>query len=383
MTSLSGEKLSASQERSPSQSTRKKLALSLLLPCYNEAEGIAQVVSEMILPVLRRIFAQPLAMGEAEEALFEVLLVDDGSKDATYEAIAGLCERYAFVRGIRFSRNFGKEAAILAGLEAARGEAVVVMDSDGQHPPEVLEQMWAIWQTGRFDLISGVKQDRSVDSRFGRLASALFYGTMRRLTRLDLKGHSDFKLMRDTVVQEYLAQPERMRFFRALVPWLGFRQAQVPFVVAQRVAGTSRWSLLGLFKLALTAITSFTGAPLYWSAYLGAFGMLASFLLALQAMYSWATGIAVQGWTSLTMLLLFFGSSILLSLGLMGVYLHQIFQEVKARKPYIVSERSFFSSSLSSHQAEQDASSPSSSSTKASSSSSALTPPQSPPPSGV
>ncbi|MCK6513126.1 glycosyltransferase family 2 protein [Myxococcota bacterium] len=311
--------------------------LSIVLPAYNESEGISTVVKELLWPTLQKIFPSVSGLFEPSAA-FEVLIVDDGSKDETFVRVQALAAEIPWVRGLRFSRNFGKEAAIYAGLEAARGEAVLVMDSDGQHPPEVIEQMWAIWKTGQFDIISGVKQDRSVDSLLGRTASGLFYGVMRRLTRIDLHGHSDFKLIRDTVVREYLEQPERMRFFRALVPWLGFRQANVPFVVAERVAGTSRWSMLGLARLALTAITSFTGAPLYWSAYLGAFGLFASFLLTLQALYSWLTGIAVPGWTSLTFLLLFFGSTILLSLGLIGVYLHQIFEEVKRRKPFIVAE---------------------------------------------
>lgn len=313
------------------------LQLSIILPAYNESEGIATVVKEMLWPTLQTIFPEVSDLLDGA-APFEVLIVDDGSKDETFARVQALAAEIPWVRGLRFSRNFGKEAAIYAGLEAARGEAVLVMDSDGQHPPEVIAQMWAIWKTGQFDIISGVKQDRSVDSLFGRAASGLFYGVMRRLTKIDLHGHSDFKLIRDTVVREYLAQPERMRFFRALIPWLGFRQANVPFVVAERVAGTSRWSMLGLARLALTAITSFTGAPLYWSAYLGAFGLFASFLLTLQALYSWFAGIAVPGWTSLTFLLLFFGSTILLSLGLIGVYLHQIFEEVKCRKPFIVAE---------------------------------------------
>ncbi|MCB9642270.1 MAG: glycosyltransferase family 2 protein [Myxococcales bacterium] len=314
--------------------TPSRPQLSIILPSYNEAEGIAKVVKELLHPTLQKLFNE----SDETSTPYEVLIVDDGSKDETFAQAQALAAELPWVRGLRFSRNFGKEAAIYAGLEAAKGEAVLVMDSDGQHPPEVIEQMWAIWKTNQFDIISGVKQDRSVDSLFGRAASGMFYGVMKQLTKIDLHGHSDFKMMRDTVVREYLAQPERMRFFRALIPWLGFRQANVPFIVAERVAGTSRWSLMGLARLALTAVTSFTGAPLYWSAYIGAFGLLASFLLALQAFYSWCVGIAVPGWTSLTFLNLFFGSTILLSLGLIGVYVHQIFEEVKGRKPFIVAE---------------------------------------------
>jgi len=327
---------SVSLEAFSSEKLSSSIALTVVLPAFNEEEGLQQVVEDYLLPILEDLFAEekkPLAQ------LVEVLLVDDGSSDQTYAKIKQLAKAYPWAKGIRLSRNFGKEAAMHAGLEASQGEATLVMDSDGQHPPEVLQQMWNIWKTDAFDIISGVKKSRKVDSRFSRVMASGFYRVMKSMTKIDLQGQSDFKLMRRNVVQAYLQQPENLRFFRALVPWLGFRQAEVPFVVAERVAGQSQWSLFGLFRLALTAITSFTGAPLYWAAYLGGFGAILSMLLGTQALYSKLTGVAVDGWTSLTMIQLFFNSMILLSLGLIGIYLHQIFLEVKARTPFLIQEK--------------------------------------------
>lgn len=306
------------------------IELSIVLPAYNEAEGIGKVIDHLLVPVLQKLFAEP--------GSWEVIVVDDGSRDMTYDTIAALAVERPWLRGLRFSRNFGKEAAILAGLQNAQGKAILVMDSDGQHPPETLEQMWAIWKTGQFDVISGVKRDRSVDSWLHRALAEVFYGMMAKLTGFQMRGHSDFKLISREVVSHYLALPERSRFFRAMITWLGFRQADVPFVVAERVAGRTRWTMFGLLRLALVAITSFTGSPLYWVAYLGFFGMFLALVLGVQALYSRFAGIAVDGWTSLTLLLLFFGSAILLALGLIGVYLNQIFEEVKGRTPFIIAK---------------------------------------------
>ncbi|MEM1007432.1 MAG: glycosyltransferase family 2 protein [Myxococcota bacterium] len=332
---------SPSWEALPQPSFQPAVALSVVLPAFNEAQGLETMIEEYLLPILKDLFCEDIDIEEAStwSQVWEVILVDDGSRDPTYEVISVLAERYSWIRGIRLSRNFGKEAAILAGLEATRGKATLVMDSDGQHPPEVLQQMWSIWKTDQFDVISGVKKARDVDRAFSRVMAASFYRVMRWMTNIDLQGQSDFKLMRHNVVRAYLEQPENLRFFRALVPWLGFRQAEVPFVVAERLAGNSQWSLWGLFRLALTAITSFTGAPLYWAAYIGVFGIGISIILGIQAIFSKLTGIAIDGWTSLTVIQLFFSSMILFSLGLIGIYLHQIFLEVKARRPFIIQER--------------------------------------------
>lgn len=300
--------------------------LSVVVPAFNEEQGIAPFL-ELLFGVLRSCCTR-----------FEVWVIDDGSRDGTWRELVAARMRYAELRGLRFTRNFGKEAAMLAGLRCATGQAVVVMDADGQHPPSLLPQMLEPWRAGRARMVAAQKAARKGDSLAARLNARLFNGMMRVLTGLDLTAASDYRLLDRRVVDALLAFPEKVRFFRGMTAWTGFPVEYVSFDVAPRIAGTSHWSGAQLVKLAVTAVFAYTAKPLGMILRLGLIGMAVAVILLLQALYSWSTGIAVSGWTSLTVVVLFFGSANLFALGVVGIYLAQLFDEIKARPEYLVGD---------------------------------------------
>ena len=300
--------------------------LSVIVPAFNEAEGLSAFL-EQLFGVLHGCCTD-----------FEVWIVDDGSRDATWQQACNEQAKYPQLRGVKFTRNFGKEAAILAGLRHARGRAVIVMDADGQHPPSLLPNMLKHWRSGQAQIVAAQKASRDTDSWRARLNARIFNGLMLALTGLDLAGASDFRLLDRRVVDTLLAFPERVRFFRGMTVWTGFTTLQLEFDVAPRIAGSSQWSTAQLTNLAITAITAFSAKPLGLIFRLGFLGMAAAVLLLLQSIYSWLVGIAISGWTSLTVIVLFFGSATLLSLGVLGAYFAQIFNEIKGRPEFLVQE---------------------------------------------
>lgn len=302
--------------------------LSVVVPLYQEASG---------LPVLGAAVAE--AVRDQVES-WELVLVDDGSTDSTWDAIRTLQEQYALpLRALRFNRNFGKEAAIAAGLQAARGRAVVVMDGDMQHPPALLPQMIQIWRDGKIKVVEAIKKDRGNEAMGSRLQSALFYRLLHALSGYDLAGHSDFKLLDREVVDAWLALDERNRFFRGLVTWLGYPTATISFTVPERTTGRSGWSWAGLVRLALTAVTSFTTRPLHFATTTGLLFAVCAFFLALQTLLNWVAGVAVTGFTTVILLLLIIGSIVLLSLGVIGEYIARIYIETKNRPLYTLREK--------------------------------------------
>jgi len=307
-------------------STATPPEVSVIVPAFNEAEGLARFL-EQLFEVLRGCTSS-----------HEVWVIDDGSRDATWECLRAELPRYPQLRGLRFTRNFGKEAGILAGLRQASGQTVIVMDADGQHPPTLLPDMLQLWRDGGAQIVAAQKANRDSDSLFARLNARLFNGLMRTLTGLDLEGASDFRLLDRRVVDTLLAFPEKIRFFRGMTVWTGFKTVALPFDVAPRIAGESHWSTAQLTRLAITAITAYSAKPLGMIFRLGLLGMAAAGLLLLQAIYSWFTHLAVSGWTSMTVIVLFFGSANLLGIGVIGAYLAQIFDEIKARPEFLVGE---------------------------------------------
>ena len=307
-------------------SENRSTELSVVVPAFNEAQGIAAFL-DVLFRVLRGCCSR-----------FDVWVIDDGSRDDTWERLRRARERYPELHALRFTRNFGKEAAVLAGLRQSRGAAVIVMDSDGQHPPSLLPQMLESWRAGEAHIIAAQKAARPTDSRIARLNAYLFNAIMRITTGLDLSGASDYRLLDRRVVDALLAFPERVRFFRGMTVWTGFTTKNLPFEVEPRIAGTSRWSTGQLTKLAINVITAYSAKPLSLVFRLGVVGMLAAFVLFVQAVYSWTAGIAVSGWTSVTVVMLFFGSANLLGIGVLGAYLAQIFDEIKARPEYLISQ---------------------------------------------
>lgn len=300
--------------------------ISLVIPSYNEQDNIVRTY-ETIQGILNQAKID-----------FEIIFVDDGSVDNTYVNIARLAQTKMNVKGLSFSRNFGKEAAIFAGLEAAAGECAVIMDCDLQHPPTLLPQMYELWQNG-YEVVEAVKSNRGRESVFHRMCANGFYGIISRLTKIDMKNASDFKLLDRKAVDALLLMPERTPFFRALSSWVGFKTIQIPFEVQEREIGTSKWSFWSLVKYALRNITSFSGAPLQVVTILGWFMLIPSFAFSIEALYRYFSGTAVEGFTTVIILLCWIGSILMISLGIIGHYISRIYDEIKARPRYLISRR--------------------------------------------
>lgn len=299
--------------------------LSVVLPSYNEQEMI-HLAAKTLAGVLT-----------AAQIPHELIFVDDGSRDATWERIQAAAEEFLCVRGVHFSRNFGKEAAIFAGLQHAKGDCVAVIDCDLQHPPEKLVEMYRLWEQG-YEVIEGVKSDRGKESAAHRLAAKTFYALISRATGIDMMRASDFKLLDRKAVNVILTMREKRAFFRALSGWVGFRTAEVSYEVRERTAGVSKWSTWSLMKYAVSNITAFTAMPLHLVTVFGFITLLVSVIMGVTALVQKFMGLALGGFTTVIILLLFLGSLIMISLGIIGYYLGNIYEEIKDRPRYIVSE---------------------------------------------
>lgn len=299
--------------------------LSIVLPAYNEEQNIANTV-------------QVLSGLLDENAIdYELVFISDGSRDGTFPEIMKAAAVNPRIKGAQFSRNFGKEAGIFAGLELATGDAVIVMDCDLQHPPQVIPQMWKLWQDGA-EVVEGIKSRRGKESLGYKLSAGLFYRIMSRLIRLDMNSSSDFKLLDRKVVDVLLGLPERNTFFRALSFWVGFRTEKVSYEVQERKYGKSKWSFWSLMKYAITNATSFSTLPLQLVTVMGSVSILFSAVLAVQTLVKFMMGMAVEGFTTVILLILIIGGFLMLSLGIIGHYIARIYEEVKGRPKYIISQ---------------------------------------------
>lgn len=308
----------------PGAASRSAL-VSVVIPAHDEAPGLAHTLAE-IGTVLRSCGVD-----------YELIVVDDGSRDGTFAVLCALADADRHLRGVRLSRNFGKEAALLAGLKAARGDAVVTIDADLQHPPSLIPELLDRWRVGA-KVVHAVKRDRSHDSLPARWRSAVFHGLLTRLGGIDVRNSSDFKLLDRVAVDALVADlPERSRFYRGLADWVGFDQASVSFDVAPRETGRGKWSLRALFGLATTALVSFTSAPLQIVTSFGLLTLAFGAIVTADTLWSWARGTAVSGFATLEITLLFLGSLIMISLGIVGEYIAKIYDETKRRPVYLVS----------------------------------------------
>ena len=298
--------------------------VSVIMPSYNEEKMIATAAST-VAGILRN-----------ENIDYELVFVDDGSKDATWAEIVKANEADCHVTGVHFSRNFGKEAAMFAGLEKAKGDCCVVIDCDLQHPPEKIVEMYRLWEQG-YEVVEGVKEDRGEESALHKFAANSFYSLISGATGMDMGSSSDFKLLDRKVVDTLNKLPERNVFFRALSFWVGFKKATVYYSVQERTAGESKWSTKSLIKYALTNITSFSSAPLHIITVLGLVMMAISGVFGVIALIQKLSGVAVEGFTTVIILLLFASSAIMISLGIIGYYIARIYDEIKGRPRYIIS----------------------------------------------
>lgn len=299
--------------------------LSVVIPAFNEQEMVP-AAAEQIDGVLLRA-------GIPHELIF----IDDGSRDATWAEIRAESEHRDTVRGVHFSRNFRKEAAIFAGLQAADGDCVAVIDCDLQHPPEKLVEMYRLWEQG-IEVVEGVKTDRGEESLAHRVAAKTFYRLISEATHIDMTRASDFKLLDRKAVNVLLSMREKRAFFRALSSWIGFRTAEVPYEVRERAAGESKWSTWLLIKYALSNITAFTSLPLHLITGCGAASFLAALIVGIVSIVRLAMGRVVTGLTGAVILLLFLSGLIMVGLGIIGYYLGNIYMEIQDRPRFIVSE---------------------------------------------
>jgi polyisoprenyl-phosphate glycosyltransferase len=300
--------------------------ISVVVPLYNEGSHLRELLSDLKSAL------------EQAGCRFEVVLVDDGSSDDTWVKIKDEARMCPDLRAIRLSRNFGKELALCAGLERARGNAVIVMDGDGQHPPSLLPLMIETWRTSGADIIEAVKRRRGRESLTSKFGALTFYVILNKLSGFDLKGASDFKLIDRRVLDTWLAMRERNVFFRGMTAWMGFRSIQIPFEVGPRRAGKSGWSYFRRAKLALIGITTFSSFPLHLVTFTGMIFFLFAVGLGIQTLYLKLAGRAFTGFATVILLELIIGSLLMVSLGIIGEYLARIYEEVKGRPRYIVSE---------------------------------------------
>ncbi len=299
--------------------------LSVVLPSYNE---------EKMIPIAAARLGEVLGGAGIE---YELLFVDDGSRDKTWAAIRTCSETDGHVVGVHFSRNFGKESAMFAGLEQAKGDCVAVMDCDLQHPPEKLIDMYRLWEAG-YEVVEGIKEDRGEESALHRFAAQRFYGIISRLTGMDMAASSDFKLLDRKVVDTLNSLPERNVFFRALSFWVGYRKTEVLYRVQERTEGESKWSTRALIRYAVTNIASFSSAPLHLVTVMGVLMLLTALVFGAISLTQKLAGVAQPGFTTVILLLLIIGSFLMLSLGIIGYYLARIYDEIKGRPRYIISQ---------------------------------------------
>ena len=299
--------------------------LTVIIPSYNE---------ELMLPKAAASIHRVLSESAIEH---ELIFVDDGSRDGTWDAILQARTEISTVRGIRFSRNFGKEAAIFAGLEKSQGDCCVVIDCDLQHPPEAILEMYRLWQQG-YEVVEGVKVSRGRESRSHAFSAKAFYTVIGRVVKLNMENASDFKLLDRKVVDALRSFPENQAFFRALSSWVGYKKTTVSFDVREREAGTSKWSTCALIRYALTNITTFSAAPMQIVTVLGLVFFIFSAIVGIQSLVNYLLGNAVEGFTTVIFLQLIIGSVIMFSLGIMGYYMQRMYDELKRRPRYLVTE---------------------------------------------
>jgi glycosyltransferase involved in cell wall biosynthesis len=300
--------------------------ISVVIPLYNEGSHLRELLSD-----LRKALQQT-------GCRFEIVVIDDGSSDDTWAKIRDEARMCSDLRAIRLSRNFGKELALCAGFERARGNAVIVMDGDGQHPPSLLPLIIETWRTSGADIIEAVKRRRGRESLTSKFGALTFYVILNKLSGFDLKGASDFKLIDRRVLDTWLAMRERNVFFRGMTAWMGFRSIQIPFEVGPRRAGKSGWSYLKRAKLALIGITTFSSFPLHFVTFAGVIFFVFAVGLGIQTLYLKLAGRALTGFATVILLELIIGSLLMISLGIIGEYLARIYEEVKGRPRYIIAE---------------------------------------------
>ncbi len=313
------------------------------LDLSRESSSPAPEVS-LVIPIHNEEASIPALLERLENALktidHEVLLIDDGSSDRSLELLRAATTRDQRLKLISFSRNFGHQVAVTAGLEYSRGKAIVIIDADLQDPPEVIPAMIAKWREG-FDVVYGKRARRDGETSMKKLTAAVFYRVMRSLTNFSIPVDTgDFRLVSRRAADGFLAMPERQRFVRGMFSWVGFKQTGVLYNRDERKLGKTNYTYAKMVRLAFDGITSFSYIPLKLASYVGFFSALVGFVMILYSVYQkvYGTG-TVKGWSSLVVIVLFLGGTQLVMIGLLGEYVGRVHDELKKRPLYIVRER--------------------------------------------
>lgn len=300
--------------------------VSVIVPCYNESEGL-------------KFFDKELRKHLPDTYIYEIVYVNDGSRDETLEIIKKICEKYSNTHYISFSRNFGHQNALKAGFDYCSGDCAICLDADLQHPPKLIPGLLKKWEEG-YESVTTKRIDHDSISFFKKMTSDSFYRLTNHISDVKLEpGVADFRLLDRKILNELKRFSENHIFLRAVIQWLGFRQISITYKAEERIAGKSKYTIKKMISFALSGITSFSVKPLRFSIYLGVIFAVFAFLYAVYALYIYFfTETALSGWTSILISILFIGGMILLMLGIIGEYLGKLFLESKKRPNYVVSE---------------------------------------------
>lgn len=318
-----------------------RVEISIIVPCYNEEEGL-DLLFERLFTVLNNL-----------NLSYEIVCVDDGSRDKTLERLIDYHHRYHAIKVISLSRNFGKDIALTAGLENAQGQAIIPIDADLQDPPELIEELIEKWRQG-YDVVSGKRRSRQGESWVKKTTANVFYRIISRISSVPIpRDTGDFRLLDRRVVDAIKTMPERTRFMKGLFAWVGFKQTYIEYDRPNRVQGNTKWNYWKLWNFALDGITSFSLVPLKVWSYLGLFLSLLAFTYgSFLIIRTIILGIDVPGYASLMVTILFIGGVQLITLGILGEYLGRIYEETKQRPLYLIRERYGFREDLHSRQLE-------------------------------
>jgi glycosyltransferase involved in cell wall biosynthesis len=302
--------------------------LSIVVPCFNEEACLAELHQRL-----------SAAAREAAGDDYELLLVNDGSRDRTWPMMQQLAERDSHLVAVNLSRNHGHQLALTAGLDLCRGEKILVIDADLQDPPELLSGMLEAMRVNDADVVFGVRRSRAGETAFKRATAHGFYRLLSRATEVDIPlDAGDFRLMSRRALDALLAMPEQARFIRGMVAWIGFRQIPFPYDRQQRFAGETKYPLKKMARFAFDALTGFSSAPLKLASHAGLWLSFGSILLIIYITYAWMTGQNIQGWTSLMLIVVILGAIQMFALALLGEYVGRLYNEAKRRPLYIVQE---------------------------------------------
>lgn len=297
--------------------------LSVIIPVYNEVN---------LEPSIKRVIDILVKAGIE----YEIILVDDGSKNNAWNEISDIKDKYSGIIGIAFSRNFGKESALCAGLDNASGDCAICLDADMQFPPEVIPEMYKLWEQG-WEVVEGVKKKRQKTGFIYNFCSVAFYNILKKTSGIDLNNASDFRLLDRAAIDAWKSMPEKQTFFRGMSTWVGFKRYKFEFDVADRLEGESKWSAKGLISFAIDSVTSYTAAPLHIASVTGFLFLIFAIIMAVQTLYMKFTGNAQSGFTTVILIQLITSAIMLMCVGILGIYIKKIYEETKNRPRYIIS----------------------------------------------